>query len=228
VIVAFHDANFKRVVKGASPELQKKGVVDVTFAELSRLDVGAWKGEGFADRRVSKISEVFELMRGKPERRLYLDIKNVDLKRLAALVREQDVGGQVILASTVYDVIREWKRLVPEGQTLHWMGGTEAELTKRLEVLRAAEFKDITQLQVHVRLNTNSASAEPFTLPRSFLRAVGEELRRHEILYQSLPWDVAEPKVYWQLLDLGVMSFATDHPDITLKAVRDYCAQERR
>jgi glycerophosphoryl diester phosphodiesterase len=227
VIVAFHDANFKRVVKGASPELQRQGVVDVTFAELSKLDVGAWKGESFAGRRVSKISEVFDLMRGQPERRLYLDIKNVDLKQLAALVRERKVGGQVILASTIYDVIREWKRLVPEGQTLHWMGGTEAELQTRLAGLRAADFKDITQLQVHVRLNTNSASAEPFTLPRSFLRAVGEELRRHDILYQALPWDVAEPRVYWQLLDLGLMSFATDHPDVTLKAVRDYCAGTR-
>ena len=106
----------------------------------------------------------------------------------------------MILASTVYEVIREWKRLVPEGQTLHWMGGTEAELQKRLAALRAADFKDITQLQVHVRLNTNSANAEPFTLPRSFLRAVGEELRRHDILYQSLPWDVAEPKVHRELL----------------------------
>jgi glycerophosphoryl diester phosphodiesterase len=210
VIVAFHDANFKRVVKGASPALQKKGVADVTYAELSQLDVGAWKGEGFVGRHVSKMSEMFALMRGKPERRLYLDIKNVDLKQLAALVREPEVGGQVILASTVYDVIREWKRLVPDGQTLHWMGGTETELTKRHEVLRAANFKSITQLQVHVRLNTNSASTEPFNLPRAFLRSVGAELRRHDILYQSLPWDVAEPKVYWQLLDLGVMSFATD------------------
>jgi len=228
VIVAFHDANFKRVVKGASPELQKKGVKDVTFAELSKLDVGAWKGEGFVGRHVSKMSEVFALMRGKPERRLYLDIKNVDLKQLAALVREQDVGGQVILASTVYDVIREWKRLVPEGQTLHWMGGTEADLQKRLEVLRAASFQDITQLQVHVRLNTNSASTESFDLSRKFLRSVGDELRQHGVLYQSLPWDVAEPKVYWQLLDLGVMSFATDHPDVTLKAVRDYCVPDPR
>jgi len=228
VIVAFHDANFKRVVKGASPELQKKGVVDVTFAELSKLDVGAWKGEGFAGRRVSKMSEVFALMRGKAERRLYLDIKNVDLPQLAALVREQAVGSQVILASTIYDVIREWKRLVPDGQTLHWMGGTEADLTKRLAALRAESFRDITQLQMHVRLNTNSASAEPFTLPRTFLRSTGDELRQHGILYQSLPWDVADPKIYQQLLDFGVMSFATDRPDVVLKAVRDYCARGDR
>ena len=39
------------------------------------------------------------------------------------------------------------------------------------------------------------------------------------------PSCVAEPKIYWQLMDLGVMAFATDHPDITVKAVRDYYAK---
>src|SRR5204863_4594843 len=87
VIVAFHDDNFQRVVKGADPGLQKKGVADITFEELSKLDVGAWKGEQFVGRRVSRISEVFALMRGKPERRLYLDIKNVKLRQLAEEVR---------------------------------------------------------------------------------------------------------------------------------------------
>jgi hypothetical protein len=28
--------------------------------------------------------------------------------------------------------------------------------------------------------------------------------------------------VYWKLLDLGVMSFASDHPDVTRKAIADY------
>jgi glycerophosphoryl diester phosphodiesterase len=224
VIVAFHDGNFKRVVKGASPALQKKGVADVTFAELSKLDVGAWRGEGFVGRHVSRISEVFALMRGKSERRLYLDIKNVDLDQLAGEVRKYDVVGQTIFTTTDYELIRRWKRLVPESQTLHWMGGSEPDLKKRLTALRAANFEGITQLQLHVRLNTNNAVTEPFNLSRAFLRSTGEELRRNGILYQSLPWGVAEPKVCWQLLDLGVASFATDHPDVTLKAVRDYYA----
>jgi glycerophosphoryl diester phosphodiesterase len=225
VIVAFHDANFKRVVRNPPAELRDKGVADVTFAELSRLDVGAWKGEQFLGRRVARLAEVFERMRGRTERRLYLDIKNVALPQLAALVREHDVNRQVILASTHHDVIREWKRLVPGSDTLLWMGGTEEQLRQRLADLRAAGFEGVTQLQVHVRLNTNAPAAEPFNLSRAFLRATGEELRARGILYQALPWGVAEPRVYWQLLDLGLMSFATDHPDVTLRAVRDYCAR---
>ena len=48
-------------------------------------------------------------MRGKPERRLYLDIKNVDLDQLAAEVRKHEVAGQIIFATTDYDLIRRWK-----------------------------------------------------------------------------------------------------------------------
>ena len=222
VIVAFHDATFERTVKNVPPELKKKGVKDITYAELLKLDVGGWHGEQFEGRRVSKISDVYQLMRGKPERMLYLDIKNVDLKQVAAEVRANGVTKQIVFTSTKYDMIREFKQLVPECQTLNWMGGTEDELKKRLEEVRAANFEGITQLQLHVRLNTNNASAEPFTLTRQFIRATGDELRKHGVIFQILPWEVNEPKVYWQLMDLGAMAFATDHPDVVVKAVRDY------
>src|SRR5690348_16802117 len=136
VIVAFHDNNFERVVKGVSKEMAKKGVKDVTFDELRKLDVGSWKGDSFTGRHVSKMSEVFALMTGHPERKLYLDIKNVDLKELAKEVRAAKVEPQVILASTKYDIIHQWKKLVPESQTLLWMGATENPepyLTKRFD-----------------------------------------------------------------------------------------------
>src|SRR5207247_7611378 len=91
VIVAFHDANFARVVKSIAEAMKSKGVKDVTFDELMKLDVGSWKGEQFKGRHVSRMSEVFALMQGKPQRRLYLDIKNVDLKQLAAEVKAYGV-----------------------------------------------------------------------------------------------------------------------------------------
>jgi glycerophosphoryl diester phosphodiesterase len=46
-IVPFHDGNFARVVKDASPELKQKGVKDLTYAELAQLDVGSWRGEQY-------------------------------------------------------------------------------------------------------------------------------------------------------------------------------------
>lgn len=228
VIVAFHDANFARVVKGASEEMKKKGVQDLTFAELSKLDVGAWAGEKFEGRRVSKLTEVYALMKDHPDRLLYLDIKNVDLKQLAAEVKEYKVEKQVILASTKYEIIREWMRLAPESATLHWMGGEEAKLKKRFEELRATNFADVKQLQIHIHLREGADPSEPFTLSKEFLKKAGEELRSHHILYQTLPYDTADPKVFSTLLDLGVASFSTDYPDAMLKAVKDYYQQHKK
>lgn len=227
VIVPFHDNNFARVVRGVSPELAKKGVRDLTFAELRKLDVGAWKGEQFEGRRVGTLREVFDAMREDRSRRLYLDIKEVDLNQLAKELREADVAAQVIFASTKYPLIREWKALVPESKTLLWMGGTEEALNKRFEELRQTDFAAVDQLQIHTNLakpidQINRDSKDPFKESDAFLIARGEECRAHGILYQTLPWNGTAPGVYAKLLDLGFMSFATDHPKVTWEAVRSY------
>ena len=222
VIVAFHDDNFTRVVKGASAELQQRGVADVTFAELAALDVGAWQGEQFMGRRVARLAQAFALMAGMPERLLYMDIKNVDLPQLAGEVLAHHVAAQVVFAGPEQQLLRQWHMLVPAAQTLLWMGGTESELQARFAALRATHFAGVTQLQIHIHPNPDSAAAEPFALSRAFLRAIGVELRARGILYQALPFGATTPATYQQLLDLGVASLATDHPDVTLRAVREY------
>src|SRR2546421_4592579 len=223
VIVAFHDNNFARVVKNVPPELANKGVKDVTFDELQKLDVGSWKGEQFSGRRVSRMSDVFALMTGKSDRRMYLDIKNVDLKQLAGEVQAAKVEAQVILASTKYETIVAWKKLVPQSQTLLWMGGTEAELEKRFEELRKVDFADVTQIQIHTHVvGDRLAESDQFLIDK------GNEIRAHGILFQTLPYGGSTKEIYWKLLDLGAMSFATDHPDVTWEAVREYYAQGRK
>lgn len=225
VIVAFHDDTFKRLVKEAGPELQKQGIEDLTWKELQQLDVGSWKGEQFAGRHVPRMADVFRLLAGHPERRIYLDIKQVDLEKLAAEIKAAGIGGQVILASTHYDLIRQWKTLVPESGTLLWMGGTEDELAKRLANLEKTKFADITQLQIHVHPQPADEGGG-FSPSPEFLKQTGKTLRAHEIVFQTLPWGSTDPKFYQRLLDLGVASFATDYPKKTLGAVRDYYKEE--
>jgi glycerophosphoryl diester phosphodiesterase len=230
VIVAFHDGDFSRVVKGLDPQMAKRGVADVKFTELSRLDVGAWKGEQFIGRRVCRMSEVFARMKHRPERHLYLDIKNVDLKQLASEVASAGVNRQVILASPKHATIQEWKALVPQSDTLLWMSGTEETKRQQLAVLREAKFAGITQLQIHVRFPGDAKDVkpgEPFSPSREFLREVSAELASRNILFQTLPYGATNAATYAQLLDLGLASFATDHPNITRQAVHDYYAQPR-
>lgn len=219
VIVAFHDNDFQRILPDAPPERRKQGVADLTWDELQKLDIGAWKGPDFAGQRIARMSEVYEILQQHPKRKFYIDIKNVDLEQLAR--ESQAVHQQLILASTQYDIIRAWKRLAPTSATLHWMGGSEAELAKRLADLERTKFADITQLQIHVR------TAEDGTLTPSpqFLLEAGEQLRKHGVVFQSLAWDRKDPEIHWELMDLGVASFATDYPDVVMQAIRDYYAQ---
>ena len=247
VIVTFHDNDFNRVVRNLSPELHTKGVQDVTFATLSTLDVGSWRGSEFVGHHVPRLAEVFAVTRGRPERHLYLDIKNVDLRSLAALVREYGVNSQIILATPKPEVIREWKTLVPESDTLLWMRGSEEGLRQRIDSLRAAQFAGITQLQIHIfpikeldqALKLAGATPKqiayspehpfttpgPFTLSNEFIVELGRELRSHQIVFQALPY-TEDASVYAQLLDLGIASFATDHPDVTLREIKRYCEQQ--
>ncbi len=231
VIVPFHDNDFSRVVKDAPAGLKKKGVKDLTYAELSQLDVGSWKGEAFKGRRVLPMSAIFELMRGRPERHLYMDIKSIEFALLAREIRKYGLEKQIVLASRKVEQLREWKALVPESATLLWVHGNEAEIRRDFHRYREEKFAGITQLQLHIYPKDTkdvwapptdeSGPENPFRLSNDFLRQTGEELRAHGVLFQAFPY-TDDPTVYSKLLDLGVMSFATDHPDVTLREIKAY------
>ncbi len=236
VIVTFHDNTFARVVKDAPPELKKKGVQDVTYAELAQMDVGAWKGEAFRGRRVLPMATVFEIMRADRRKKIYMDVKKVDFGPLAQEVRKQDVARQVVLASPKVEQLREWKALVPEGETLLWMHGNEAKLAEELAGLRATKYAGVTQVQIHVYPKETkegwappadvTPAGDPFRLRSAFLKETGDELRKHGVLFQVFPW-TEDPGVIAPLLDLGVMSFATDHPDAVMRELRAYYAAKK-
>lgn len=225
VIVTFHDENFERILPTAPPEQRKRGIKDLTWAETAKLDIGAWKGPQFAGQRVMRMEEIYTVLAQNPGRKMYIDIKNVDLTQLAREAHAAKVADRLILASTDYTVIRAWKRLAPESATLHWMGGTEEQLAARLAELRKTGFADITQLQIHVKTK-KEGKKQVMTPTAEFLRAAGDELRTHGIVFQTLPWQSEDPKLFVKLMDLGAMSFATDYPDVMMKTIREYYAHK--
>jgi hypothetical protein len=143
-------------------------------------------------------------------------------------VRAAGVEKQVMLASQHYERdIRTWKRLVPEGQTLLWVGGSLESQKQRFADAKATGFADITQLQMHVHLPEGVTTIErnaidPFRQPDEFLIACGDDLRKHGVLYQTLPYGGQTKEIFLKLLDLGLMSFATDRPEQTWEAIRSF------
>ncbi|HOQ87938.1 MAG TPA: glycerophosphodiester phosphodiesterase family protein [Phycisphaerae bacterium] len=221
VIVAFHDKDFKRLVKDAPPELVARSVADLTWEEMAQLDVGAYKGPAFEGQRIPRLEAVFAAMRGRPQRWLYLDVKDVDLQRMAEMARQYRVERQVILASSDDGLIRRWKELLPTSRTLLWMGGTQTRLNERLRKLRETNFAGVTQLQVHVNVGDLNGP-EPFDPPAEFIRTLAAELEQRGILFQVLPRNTRDPAAYTKLLELGVDSFATDDPKVALQAAKAF------
>ncbi len=216
VIVSFHDNNLARILPNAPEELKKKGVVDLTFSEVKQLDIGSFRGEKFAGQKVLSLAEMVKILKAHRERSLYIDIKKVDFNQLAA--ETVGVHPQLILASTIYDELKQWKQAAPKSKTLHWMGGTQEQLAERFKALRAVNFAGIDQLQIHVRTSKEGV----FSPSEEFLREAGQELRTHGILFQTLAWGQKDAKTHHRLLDLGCASFATDYPDTTMEAIRAY------
>src|SRR5206468_4040642 len=64
----------------------------------------------------------------------------------------------------------------------------------------------------------------PYTPSRRLISNLAAELWTRGILFQALPHGAHDAAVYEGLLSLGVRSFATDHPPVTLEAVRNYFA----
>ncbi|CAA9357878.1 MAG: Glycerophosphoryl diester phosphodiesterase, partial [uncultured Chloroflexia bacterium] len=225
VIVTFHDQTLARVVKGLRPDLREKGVQDITFEELALLNVGSWRGEKFRGQHACSVAEIFTLMRGRPDRVLYMDIKDVQLPELADLVQVFDVVEQVILAAPDEHLLRDWKSLVPQGQTLLWMGilwnGDEETLSHRLERLREEGFAGITQLQIHVEAIPSDHGWQ-FKPSLELLSQTARALKSSGVLFQSLPWECADAEVYRTLLGAGVQSFASDYPEVALGVLREW------
>lgn len=223
VIVAFHDDNFQRLVKDVRPELKQKGIKDLNWAQAQKLEIVSPKGKKFSGCCVPSLYDILALMADRPVRRLYMDIKSIDPRQLANAVKMAKVESQVIFCSPDYDLIRRWKELVPKAETILWMGGDEKTLAKRIVDLRRTNFAGLTQLQIHIQTKKTD-HGKTICPSESFLLETGKELRQHGILFQTLPWGQSDASIYWQLMDLGVASFATDHPDVVMTAIRQYYA----
>ncbi len=219
VIVAFHDSNLRRVTQ--DPFLIEKSVRDITWSQAGSIVLGESPRPNSAKQYMVRISDVLEAMKGRPERCLYLDYKNASLPALASLIREAGVAKQTCFATPDHDQAQAWGTLLPEAQTLVWIWnhGTDSIL-EALAQLRKKQFKDITQLQLHISCLPN----EEYAPNAAVIRELALELKARRILFQAFPFEgrfaqYCRPEVFDELRDLGVVSFATDFPEEALQAL---------
>jgi len=211
VIICLHDHTLERTTV-APKEIAAMPVSELTLAQVQAWDAGVkFDAERFAGERVPALAEAFAEMRGRPERMMYLDLKQVDLQQLGLLIDEYEVNGQVIFTHNVQENCRRMKSIAANVRSMLWIGGNAEQIRAKFEAARQTGFDGLDQVQFHLHDAEEPRGAWRYALTPDFLRYALEAAAARGIELEVLPFVFDEPSIH-QLLELGIRWFATDEP----------------
>lgn len=225
VIICMHDKTAIRLAPETSDSLINVSFEDMTLEVAQTLDVGSFRGEQV--QRIPTLEAVFKIMQGHPERLIYLDYKRIDMDRLASMVHEFGLERQIIFTTKHHHLIREWHDKIPESLSLIWIGGSQENIDKTFDSLREHDYKGVTTLQIHVKY-PDEGSDLPYKPSPDYLKDRMVEVSERGILFQVLPWRMVEPEYYTQLMEIGIRSFATDYPEMTIELYDSFLEKHKK
>ena len=233
-IVAFHDNTLK-----------KRKISEWLWADLREQDVGSYRGAQYATCRAPLWETIFTAMEENPSRKIHIDWKDVPPEKVAEMVKAHGLEKQCWFITREYDLIKRYKKALPEGQTLHWMnlgnwgrvdfgkpGETEkceAFMMALFEKAAAENFKDIDNVQLHCQLRYDAAGNATFCPKPETMKACVERLHAAGVEASMCVWqdEANNPKTYKLLWELGFDSFGTDYPEALYQAIEEMVKGER-
>jgi glycerophosphoryl diester phosphodiesterase len=108
-LIVIHDSTTARTARG-NPQ---GAVADLTLGELKKLDVGIWKGPGFAGERMPILDEVLAAFKGRAILLIELKARGIE-ERVAQAIREAGMEDGVMLQSFDAESVRIMHGLLPE------------------------------------------------------------------------------------------------------------------
>jgi hypothetical protein len=222
VIICVHDNDTKRVAPAAPAPLNKMNFDEMTLEQVKTLDVGTFRNQ--PGQKIPTLEEAFAEMQGRPERKMYLDYKDIDFKQLSDLVNKYGLGEQAVFAARQQDLICRWQQASPNSVTMIWMGGSEHSLTKIFEQLRRDDFAGISILQIIV--NKDKKTLDGISPSIAFLKERQAELAKKGIALQILPWKISDKEIFVKLLASGFRFFATDYSQEILESYKEVVKSE--
>lgn len=203
-IVAIHDGTTKRT---AGVNIK---VADSTFAQLSQLDVGRWKGPQFAGEKIPTLTQVLATV---PEgKKIFIEIKcgpEIVPKLKQQLAASTLAASQTVVISFDDSVISAVKQQIPEIKA-HWLTGYEQDkVTKKWSPTLNQVLATLRRIKAD-GLDTQANSEVVDQNLVSQLRSSGLEFH---------VWTVDEPAVATHFQHLGVDSITTNRPAFIRKVI---------
>lgn len=195
VPVVIHDHTLERTTNGIGR------VLDYTYAELSKLDAGAWFDESFRGERLPRLEDVMRLAKGRCK--LAVELKTTSGEypgiesRVIDLVRTYDLTDQVVLSSFEHESMRLAREIDPTIATgLIYLG-------KPTLLEEQARYVGATSLAMHHKFVTPDFAAA--MIDRGFDVGV---------------WTVDEPEALLRAAALHPdIRITTNHPDRLVMAL---------
>jgi glycerophosphoryl diester phosphodiesterase len=221
VIVGLHDATLERTTN--APDGEKNKLVSVlTFVELQAWDAGIKFGEQFRGERIPSLEQILAVLAKNPERELYLDYKQVDLVKLAELIRSYGVGKQIIFAHNDYGNCCTVKQLLPEVRTMLWVSGRQPEAAMgKFDDMQQLEFGSLDIIQLHLVDAEQTGEGWNYRLSQSFLAAALQRLKERGLELEVLPFHFDDKSIF-ELLNMGIQRYAIDEPNVFVETLKRY------
>ena len=209
VLILSHDRVVKRTM-GSDAD-----ITQTPFAEIHKLEAGAWKGKHFAGEKVPTLEEYLKLFKSS-NCTAVIEIKQQGTEKdIVELLRKMDMVNEVFIVSFHSDSLAEIKRLEPNLSTAHifsWeMEGAAEEQAESLAT-RLSEAADKVGTKT-VSLNTRMVSKKLVDI-------------MHEKGYRVWVWTVNDVADMNRFLDWGLDSVTSDRSDILAEIIKKRANQK--
>lgn len=189
IFYIFHGPNLQRTTNGSG------WVGSYTSQELDQLDAGSWFSPEFAGERIPRLEPFLRWIKGKAK--VFLDVKNADAGRLAALIHEIGLQEDCFFWSFNPDWMKELHAIAP-GLAL------KVNVSTILDVQAARQ-----------ELNARIVEVGPENITPEFLAACREMDIQVMALYLG-----NDPILLKKILHSGVDMINTDFGDEVLALMR--------
>ena len=220
VLVAWHDA----CLKG-------RRIGEWTWAELRQEDIGSLKGKEWRGVRIPTWDSIFAAMKGCPGRKVYMDWKDGgSISDLVARIRSYGVERQVYCHAGNYQLLKDWKRALPEGRCSFWTwigswsridfnapGAVEKGEAHMRDMFSVAENDGFAAADVlHLLIQCDFGREDPFCPTTPFLKEAVAKVHARGKLITAFPWghDGENADAYRRIRDLGFDGWGTDCPAV--------------
>jgi len=222
-IFAMHDLN-------GNFDLKK-----VPWSELAEIDVGGAYGKRWKGEHPPLWEDIMSEMRGHPERRVMVDLKDATPEMIAEMAKRHGVERQLVGFASNVQVLQKWKRLIPGIETrcaVHpkiwrrsFLQGQDAEKMRKATMenfakIEAAKFEGVDLVKFIVRVDPSRK--DPFCIGREYLKESFAKVHAAGKRVGVWVWYGGEKIESYRLLRaIGVDNFGTDYPETLLEFLKE-------